>query len=32
MHEFDKCLGVELLDGLYEKSVEMKNLYDKQKE
>jgi hypothetical protein len=28
MHEFDRCIGVELLENLFKKSVEMKSMYD----
>ena len=30
LHEFDKCIGVELLDSLYKKSVEMKKSYEEE--
>jgi hypothetical protein len=29
MHPFEKCIGVELLDCLYTKSVDMKAVYDR---
>jgi hypothetical protein len=28
MHDFDRCIGVELLESLYNKSVELKSVYD----
>ncbi len=28
MHEFDRCIGVELLENLYKKSLEMQDVYD----
>jgi hypothetical protein len=30
MHEFDRCIGIELLDSLHQKSLEMKKVYDTQ--
>ena len=27
MHEFDECIGIEILEGLYQKSLEMKEIY-----
>lgn len=29
MHPFEKCIGVELLDSLFSKSLEMKTVYDR---
>jgi len=28
LHEFDKCVGIELLEGLYETSLHLKEIYD----
>ena len=30
MHEFSRCMGVELLENLHKKSLEMKEVYEKQ--
>ena len=27
LHEFDECIGVEILEGLYQKSLELKEMY-----
>ena len=28
MHDFEKCIGIELLDNLFNKSVDLKTVYD----
>ena len=30
MHNFDRCIGIEILEGLYKQSEELKTVYEKQ--